>query len=79
MSASEILAMPEAFKRPAEAPRVPDLPCPKCGEPDTSMRFCNGGYSLSWGMCVGAAEQHFHRGCPRCKHRWTTHDVLAEQ
>jgi hypothetical protein len=87
MSASELLArFPEVSTQPGlgavapepqdAAPRVPDLPCPKCGEPDTSMRFCNGGYSLSWGMCMGDAGEHFHRDCSRCKHRWITYDVL---
>lgn len=83
------LPFPAAFTRPAmsvaapepqdAAPRVSNLPCPKCGETGTMMRFCNGGYSLSWGMCMSDAGEHFHRDCSRCKHRWTTHDVLAEQ
>lgn len=83
------LPVPEVLFRPGAgmprsapqdaAPRVPNLPCPKCGTPDTTMRFCDGGYSLSWGMCMGDAGEHFHRDCPRCKHRWSTHDVLGAQ
>ena len=90
MTASEMLEnFPESFKRPATEPapepqdappRVPNLPCPKCGNADTTMRFCSGGYSLTWGMCADHAPAgHFHRDCPRCTHRWTTYDVLDAQ
>ena len=81
MSASELVErFPESLKRPAtgaEAPRVPNLVCPKCGEPETTMRFCSGGYSIKWGMCMVGTGEHFHRDCPRCTHRWVTYDVLG--
>lgn len=86
---SELL-VPEVLFRPGlgmaapepqdAAPRVPDLPCTKCGELDTMMRFCSGQYTLHWGSCDAKGDaEHFHRECPRCKHRWTTYDVLADQ
>jgi hypothetical protein len=85
---SEMLArFPDVLLRPGAgavvpepqdaAPRVPNLACPKCGEPETAMRFCSGGYSIKWGMCMAGAGEHFHRDCPRCTHRWATYDVLG--
>jgi hypothetical protein len=81
--ASALGPFPEVLTRPAiqtaaplpTAPKVPILACPKCGEPDTTMRWCSGGYSLAHGSCE-TSEDHFHRGCPRCTHRWKTFDVL---
>lgn len=84
------MPFPDAFTRPAmgtrapgpqdAAPRVPNLACPKCGEPDTGMRWCNGTYSLTFGMCLDDKRgEHFHRDCSRCKHRWVTRDVLGQQ
>jgi ssDNA-binding Zn-finger/Zn-ribbon topoisomerase 1 len=75
----DVLMWPALGMAPPEpqdaAPRVPNLPCPKCGEPDTTMRWCAGGYSLAHGMCVETVD-HFHRGCPRCAYRWTSFDIL---
>lgn len=87
MTVSEMLEhFPESLKRPVAgatepepqdaAPRVPILACPKCGEPDTTMRWCDGLYSLTWGMCADKDGDHFHRDCKRCKYRWITHDTL---
>ena len=88
MTASELIGnFPESLKRPAMGaapepqdtpPRVPNLPCPKCGEADTGMRYCDGGWTLAWGSCdANEAAEHFHRRCPRCSHRWATRDVLG--
>lgn len=57
-------------------PRVPTLPCPTCGETDTTMRYCDGRYSLTWGVCTDKDGDHFHRGCPSCTRQWITHDTL---
>jgi predicted RNA-binding Zn-ribbon protein involved in translation (DUF1610 family) len=70
---SQIMAADEPVKAP---PRVGKLPCPKCGDPDTSMRWCAGGYSIQHGHCTISVHEHFHRGCPNCGHRWLTYDVL---
>lgn len=87
MSASQLLTgFPEVLKRPGAdclaptepqdtPPKVPILPCPKCGEPDTTIHWCEGGYSIVLGHC-GESADHFHRGCDRCGHRWKTFDVL---
>lgn len=58
------------------APKVPLLPCPKCGEPDTAMRWCAGGYSIGYGHCVTTVKDHFHRECPNCRYGWKTFDTL---
>lgn len=90
MTVSEMLEhFPEALKRPGAGvatpepqdapPRVPTLPCLKCGEPDTTMRYCDGRYSLTWGVCADKGGDHFHRGCPRCTRKWITHDTLDGQ
>ena len=89
MSASEMAAnFPEVLKRPGAGvvvpepqdapPRVPLLACPKCGEPETTMRWCGGGYSIGWGMCFAASPpDHFHRECTnRCHYKWVTYDTL---
>lgn len=83
------LPFPEVLTRPGAGvvvpvpqdapPRVPTLPCPKCGETDTKMRWCSGSYSMHWGACtVQEPGDHFHRACPRCTHKWTTYDTLSQ-
>lgn len=89
MSASELLQLPEALLKPGAgmpletaaepvdaAPYVPTLRCSMCGHPDTTMRVCEGGYSLGWGMCTAEPQSHFHRGCGRCGCKWITYDTL---
>jgi hypothetical protein len=80
------LSVPEVLLRPGlgmatqepqdTPPRVPILACPKCGESDTTMRWCDGGYSLRHGMCSGQDRNHFHRGCGRCGYSWISNDTL---
>lgn len=53
--------------------RVPDLPCPKCGDADVSIRYCRGEWRPT-GSCIGLRE-HFDRGCRRCGYVWETFDV----
>lgn len=87
--ASELGPFPNVLTRPGmgtatpepqdAVPHVPNLPCPKCGETGTTMRYCDGSYTLTWGMCGDrtGTDGHFHRACTRCTCQWVTYDVLA--
>lgn len=64
-------------------PRVPDVPCPKCGDTDVWLSYmaqeppteCTSSLRCDW---YGGRE-HFHRHCRRCGYLWSTDDVLAKQ
>ena len=59
--------------------RLPDPPCPKCGHPDTAMRYCDGKpLTRQIGdRCLEREPDHFHRRCKRCHYQWQTGDVLS--
>ena len=71
------------------APRVEDIPCPKCGHDEVRINYQEGGsrYDSAHDRCrlnVGMAErggdiyaEHFHRVCQRCHYVWATADVLT--
>jgi hypothetical protein len=67
------------------APRVPDLPCPKCGHTGVSIAYCDAcdrrPYTSSIrkyedDYCSHGDVDHFHRACRRCTYRWKTEDAL---
>lgn len=68
---------PEPF-----VPRVPEIPCSKCGGDEVRLLYVSGlrndcgVNSVCW-IESRSREEHFHRTCQRCHYQWPTFDVLA--
>ncbi len=65
--------------------RVPDRPCPKCGDKDVHVAYCDGCDLRPTTSTLGKYEddrcshgdpEHLHRSCRRCSYRWRTNDVI---
>lgn len=77
-------AVPVSFEVVPTVPRVADWPCPKCGDPDVHVAYCDGCDLRPTSSALGAYEddrcshgdpEHLHRNCRRCSYRWRTDDV----
>lgn len=66
-----------AARRRLDDGRVPDLPCPKCGDADVSVHYCDGCRLRTYASkCRHGDTEHLHRSCRRCRFEWITYDVI---
>lgn len=77
IDATPLLASLVAATAPDQPTRVPDLPCPKCGDADVRVRYCDGcKLRHNTSACSHGEREHFHRSCRRCGFDWKTDDAI---
>lgn len=60
--------------------RVEDIDCPKCGDSDIHIRYCDGCKKRQYkDQCRHGDPEHFHRLCRRCSYAWMTTDAKNPQ